>query len=442
MVSVADQISIADVGQPDSLLLSLNPSSPKPPTRTYLVSNFLLGLASAVSAMLAMARVGVCAEPVYKVERETWPCHIIDDEPIGADGVRLGDLNRDGLLDIVCGWEQSGVTKVYLNPGRAKAKERWPAVIVGKTPNVEDAFFVDLDQDGRLDVVACCELDTQEVRVFWGPKEDADLLKPEAWTGGSFPALSGRGGWMYGLPMQLDGKNGPDLFLGSKARGREGSIGWLESPASPRDLAAWTWHPQGGVQFVRSLVAADIDRDGDEDVLVHDDPNGDNPKGFVAFYWFENPGLKTVASQWARHDIGGKAGLFFGVGDIDKDGQLDLAWSGSTVVVLRGQVNGWDTHEIDATAFIKRSRGSHLRDFDGDGNLELVCSGVPHHIWNFNGSLAPKDWTLTLIQNTRGPKPDRNESLDLDGDGDQDLITCEELYEKRGLGLFWHENPR
>ena len=42
-----------------------------------------------------------------------------------------------------------------------------------------------------------------------------------------------------------------------------------------------------------------------------------------------------------------------------------------------------------------------------------------------------------------GSKFDRIELLDLDGDGDLDVITCEENGGKnsRGLGLIWYENP-
>src|SRR5687768_8791492 len=86
-----------------------------------------------------------------------WTRHTIDDSSRGADGVRLADANGDGLLDIVTGWEQGAVTRLYLNPGAAKAREKWPAVTIGKTPSVEDAVLVYLDGDGSLDVVTCME---------------------------------------------------------------------------------------------------------------------------------------------------------------------------------------------------------------------------------------------------------------------------------------------
>lgn len=64
-----------------------------------------------------------------------WKSHIIDDSSQGADGVKLADVDGDGTLDIAVGWEEGGVTRVYLNPGPKDSKSQWPAVTVGKTPS-------------------------------------------------------------------------------------------------------------------------------------------------------------------------------------------------------------------------------------------------------------------------------------------------------------------
>ena len=48
--------------------------------------------------------------------------------------------------------------------------------------------------------------------------------------------------------------------------------------------------------------------------------------------------------------------------------------------------------------------------------------------WNFND----------ISGNTKGIKFDRIELLDLDHDGDLDLLTCEE---RDNLGVIWYENP-
>ena len=110
------------------------------------------------------------AESQTVAGRSPWKCHIIDGTSRGADGVKLADVNRDGLMDITTGWEETGLTRVYLNPGPTKAKSKWPFVTTGETRSVEDAVFVDLDEDGSVDVVSCCEGNTQSVFVQWAPK--------------------------------------------------------------------------------------------------------------------------------------------------------------------------------------------------------------------------------------------------------------------------------
>src|SRR5687768_7144553 len=60
-----------------------------------------------------------------------WRRHTIDDSSLGPDGVRLGDINGDGLPDVATPWEQGGKVVVYLNPGKTAVKEHWRQIVVG-----------------------------------------------------------------------------------------------------------------------------------------------------------------------------------------------------------------------------------------------------------------------------------------------------------------------
>src|SRR5688500_17383557 len=119
---------------------------------------------------LILASWFFCVVTVGSADSAHWTRHTIDDSSRGADGVRLADFNADGLLDVVTGWEEGGVVRVYLNPGPPKAKSRWPSVNVGKVPSVEDAVAADLDQDGALDVISAAEGKTRSLFIHWGPK--------------------------------------------------------------------------------------------------------------------------------------------------------------------------------------------------------------------------------------------------------------------------------
>ena len=110
---------------------------------------------SILSALLSL--VGIAAGE--EGERGApWQCHIIDESSRGADGVKLFDADGDGLLDIATGWEEGGITRIYRNPGPAQVKNNWSAVTLGKTPQVEDAAWIDLERlHTRKAVVSCCE---------------------------------------------------------------------------------------------------------------------------------------------------------------------------------------------------------------------------------------------------------------------------------------------
>ncbi|MEA3365689.1 MAG: VCBS repeat-containing protein, partial [Candidatus Hydrogenedentes bacterium] len=134
-----------------------------------------------------------------------WNRHVIDDTSEGADGVRLADVNGDGLLDIATGWEEGGVVKVYLNPGPARVKTPWPNVIVGHVKSPEDAVLTDVNGDGAVDVVSACEGNEQTVYVHWAPKNAADYLDASLWRTEAFPASQNRMKWMFVAPKQTGG---------------------------------------------------------------------------------------------------------------------------------------------------------------------------------------------------------------------------------------------
>jgi len=57
------------------------------------------------------------------------------------------------------------------------------------------------------------------------------------------------------------------------------------------------------------------------------------------------------------------------------------------------------------------------------------------------GRLPGAKWEPHEISGEVGIKFDRLELLDMDGDGDLDVLTCEERAHGTGLGVFWYENP-
>jgi hypothetical protein len=266
-----------------------------------------------MKALLCVAICVLAASALLAADRgEPWKVNVIDDTSRGADGVKLTDLNGDGLMDICTGWEEGGVTRVYLHPGKAECRKAWPRVTVGKTPSVEDAAFIDLNGDGTMDVVSCSEGKTRRMYVHWAPAKDK-LLDAAAWKQEELPGSKNKMMWMFAVPMDVDGKNGIDMIAAGK--GATSELGWWESPADATKLSDWTWNPLLRVIWVMSIITNDMDGDGDLDVVITDRKGpGRGAK------WFENPGPGAAQKKpWPNHVIGGtdKEVMFAAIADLD-----------------------------------------------------------------------------------------------------------------------------
>ena len=403
--------------------------------------------------MLAGALVLAWAAPMAARAGEAqapWKRHTIDKSSKGADGVRLADVNGDGRQDIATGWEQGGITRVYVNPGPAKAAQAWPAVTVGKSHNVEDAVLVDLDGDGAIDVVTCCEGGTKSMFVHWAPKSPPDgpdnYLDADAWKTEPLPASQKAMAWMYALPMQVDGKHGVDLIAAGKDK--RAKVGWFEAPADPRDLKAWKWHPLIDATWIMSLIAADMDGDGDADVVVSERKGKQ-----TGCYWLEKPDdAAALTRPWKQHWIGsrGKEVMFLWLTDLDGDGLTDVLASVKDRHVIfhrRLSADGkeWREHRITAPENTGTAKACAAGDIDADGKPDIVftcekAGGERSGVMWLSAVKAVTDgqWRAHDVSGPEGVKYDLVELIDLDGDGDLDVLTCEE---KANLGVFWYENP-
>ena len=365
--------------------------------------------------------------------------HVVDNTSRGADGVRLMDVNNDGLLDIATGWEEGGVIRTYLHPGSRKTKQPWPHTEVGKVKSPEDAVFTDLDGDGNYEVVSSCEGKARTLFFHWAPASGSKVKAAE-WDTQAVPVTAGKQSWMFALPLQVDG-GGMDLVLGSKGGGA--TIGWLQSPKNPRDIKAWKYHPWYQAGWIMSLISHDMDNDGDLDVLASD--RRSKTSGAL---WLENPGTKAMKAnpsfQWTVHRVGatGKEVMFI---TISKDKVIHAAVRPNHIHVLRPNADPrqpWREQVITYPANkYGTAKAARAADLDGDGQREIAVSceaanGAKSGVFYLKKTKGK--WVDHDIGGPKGLKYDRIELLDLDGDGDLDLLTCEE---RDFNAVLWYENP-
>ncbi|MEX2639308.1 MAG: alginate lyase family protein [Balneolales bacterium] len=405
----------------------------------------------------------------HGLREESWPMHRIDPGPLaGSDGVKLADINGNGLLDLVTGFEEGGKSRIYLHPGQGMADQPWDHVTL-PSPDVEDAVFVDLDDNGIMDVVTASEGNTNKILFHWAPDNVEDYLEADQWQSQSVPAVDGLSAWMFAVPADMDQRHGQDIIIGSKRkRDQEGQdrgfVGWLEAPEHPRDVTAWKFHSLTRAGWIMTIKLADMNEDGHQDILISDRKYSTQS----GVRWLENPGPHTDAfySTWSSHMIGVEEGepMFLEWADINGDGLRDVIVPDLTRHLAlfkqtRANGNRWEKYNVPYPAWAgSRGKAVAAGDLDLDSQADIVlsfeedgrqaslsyedykASGKHSVIWGSYGGESA-GWIFNKVSSLKGRKFDLVTLIDLDGDGDLDILTNDENEEGDGLGVVWYENP-
>ena len=148
--------------------------------------------------------------------------------------------------------------------------------------------------------------------------------------------------------------------------------------------------------------------------------------------------------------LGDREVMFLTVTDLDQDQRRDVvcAVRGRGISLLLGNATGgWQLREIPLPRDCGTGKGIAVGHINGDGknDIAFTCdnardrkSGVRWLSFASDGKRTGGVWEDREISGPQGVKFDRVELLDLDADGDLDVITCEE---HDNLGVVWYENP-
>ena len=351
----------------------------------------------------------------------------------GTDfGVRLVDLNRDGLMDIS---KADNIDKeTWINNGAGwTVDSRWnlPTKIVDSTHDDTGLRFVELNGDRFTDIVKADGPLTAD--------RDAYINTGSGWTGDNST-------WNLPLgthPIDVDANNF-DRGVRFVDFNGDGLIDILHNAGSTQKAyvnngAGWTddsdWYPPAAAEFVDSLTTpedqgvrlADVNGDGLPD-LLHGEGSTletwlNTGNGWVQNNDYAVPGAADFADTVSGEDQGVR------LADVNGDGLTDLlkgvdgnerSW------VNNGQ--GW-TEDSDwaiptladfTTASDGDNKGVRVADVDGDGLSDLVKSTLTSKkTWL---DKAPKTYLLRVITNELGGKTtiDFKQSTLLNNTGDDD----------------------
>ncbi len=415
---------------------------------------------------------------------QPWLMHHIDRQYWNHNSLSPGDVNGDGFDDYVVIHEGPDLVSIVFHPGPTEAVySEWEKVVVAQGSNVEYGYFGDFDSDGNLDI-AYADGKASKVFIVWGP-EKKHVKEPEAWQeGGPLPESVDKGHYLFLESFDINADGALDIVAGGRmgTNGNFTGLIWFDAPAAKKDrrkLGKWkrrTIDPD--LQSGHGFVFVDIDADGDLDIAVGN-ADWDTTEYEKAIFWYENPGAPSdqIRLPWKKRKIMRTIRFFaknqLGVGDINRDGKVDLVAQSDNLIFYMEQIDPdhWKIHEIpkpEITRWV--TRPIKVVDLDHDGKLDIVGMAIHNFgytplgkasvFWmQYQGDQPGVDnWITRVIKwsdgfstskSWQGEKWDHMRFVDVDRDGDLDIVgNCEEYYtveeggrKKTLLGVVWFENP-
>jgi hypothetical protein len=280
----------------------------------------------------------------------------------------------------------------------------------------------DIDGDGDIDLVA----------TFDGYPNSSDMVWIENLGAGQFGASHKFGAQWFMAFSTATADIGGDGDLDVLAATPSGGGSWYEGTGGGSFLWFEQSFPCPCVNNALGISAADVDGDGDADVLVNE-AGLSTPTAGAA--WYENLGGGSIGP---RRGIAASSAQVQGlsIADVDGDGLADvvLASKGLGRVVWRKNLGG----EIFSVA--KVISGTVVDpidalgvDMDGDGDIDVLTAASGKVTW-FENLGAGASWTARDMGAIAGAMVILAE--DFEGDGDLDVVvrTTAGINSFEGLG--------
>jgi hypothetical protein len=313
--------------------------------------------------------------------------------PMGnlGDEIHLAyDLDEDGRLDLTL-TEADGVTRWVTNASKPGAVNYVAAV--ARQEYSRHGAMVDMDRDGNVDWVVGGGLggaNEAAIWIFFGDGKGGFRPMPRA-----LAIPNNERDSAVPIPLDLDADGDMDLIVQWNS-GKQ----WTRVFRNEGNLTLTPATADVGLyeEGLGIIAAVDLDQDGDLDLVGYE-----NGRGSLVSFVNDGKGHFTKRTGFIMGTPPGSV-LFYEVGlatitDLDNDGVADLLVGGHAYLhVLRGLGGGLyapmnEAWGIQGTAGGRPDSGFALGDIDGDGDIDLAGYRVTNRQFNiYRNDLPAKSW--------------------------------------------------
>lgn len=342
-----------------------------------------------VSAMVTLCCLGSAV--VGEEWVPAWEMTALD-AAFRSEGVAAGDVNHDGLQDVMAGdvWYEAPDWKMH-------AIRKVGKFVAGKGYSDSFANFAyDVNGDGWVDMVYV-SFPGNPFSWYENPKNEKGHWKEhKIWTSicNESPEFE-----------DLDGDGKPEVIFGSQP---ESKLGFVSIPAKEKTTEMWPFQAisragdpmkNGTFKYYHGLGVGDLNQDGRADVLI---PHG----------WWKGPeSFSENAWEFTPYEL--KA-----------EGEKDPVKAANMYV--------------------------HDLDLDGDQDILASCAHA-YGVWwfeNLSGNDG-REFKMHLIDDSYS-QTHAAEFVDMNGDGQKDLVTGKRFFAHNGgdpgghdpVGMYWYEIKR